>query len=113
VGEEAGDERKEEGLTKTIQTEMQRWDNTKVDSGRSPLLFIIKAYTTTYSLRLHIHIRILRFPCCTFDHSSYSKNLWKCKNNYDINIDDDKTCHNKINNILINFWIRRMIGHDQ
>jgi hypothetical protein len=31
-----------------------------------------------------LNISILRFLCCTFDHSFYSKNLWKCRNNYDI-----------------------------
>jgi hypothetical protein len=30
------------------------------------------------------NIIILRFPWCTLEHSSYSKNLWKYKNNYDI-----------------------------
>jgi hypothetical protein len=37
------------------------------------------------SLNTSLNVIILRFPWCTFDHSSYSKKkLYKCKNNYDI-----------------------------
>jgi hypothetical protein len=67
-----------------LRVAMFRCANSHGDSITSDYLLEARTPMCNLILSTSLNISVLRFPCRTFDHSYYSKNSWKCKNNYDI-----------------------------